>query len=118
METVYVYPFREGFTYKNKVSEIKDKNFDAVIIPVANVTAAGFFNVLKFSLSIKTGRRVICNIVSEMREISPAAIRLTGIRNGMITALSIALTCVAAVPLLLFLPLGLFLLRKKAVQDG
>ena len=113
VETVYVYPFREGFSCKNKADGIKDKFFDVVIIPVANITAAGFFNVLKFSLSIKAGRRMICNVVSEMREIKPAAIRLTGIRNVMITALSTALTGIVTVPLILFLPLRLFLLQKK-----
>jgi len=114
VETVYIYPFREGFSYKNKAGEMNDKIFNAVIIPVANVTAAGFFNVLKFSLSIKAGQRMICNVVSEMREIKPAAIRLTAIKNGMISALSIALTCIVAVPMFLFLPLRLFLLRRKA----
>ena len=113
VETVYIYPSREGFSYKNKVIEIKDKFFDAVVIPVANVSAAGFFNVLKFSLSIKAGQRIVCNVVSEMREIKPAAIRLTGMRNGIFTALSIALTCIAAIPLFLFLPLRLFLLQKR-----
>ena len=112
VETVYVYPFREGFLYKNKVGEIKDKNFDVVVIPVANITGAGFFNVLKFSLSIKTGRRIICNVTSEMREIRPAAVRLIGIRNGITSALSAALTAVAAIPLVLLLPPGLSLLRK------
>jgi hypothetical protein len=113
-DTVYIYPFREGFLYKNKAGGINDKNFDAVIIPVANITGAGFFNVIKFSLSIKTRQRIICNIVSEIREIKPAAIRLIGIRNGMISALSLALTCIMAIPLILFLPLRLFLLRKDA----
>jgi hypothetical protein len=112
VDTVYIYPFREGFDYKNKVSEIDDKIFNAVIIPVANVTAAGFFNVLKFSLSIKAGQRMVCNVASEMREVKPAAIRLTGMRNKMISALSIVLTGIVAVPLVLFLPLRFFLLRK------
>ena len=114
VETVYVYPFREGFSYKNKA---KDKFFDVVIIPVANITAAGFFNVLKFSLSIKTGQRMICNVVSEMREIKPAAIRLMGLRNGMITALSTALTGIVAIPLILFLPLRLFLLQRGSCKS-
>jgi hypothetical protein len=113
VSNVYIYPFREGFSYKDKVSEFNDKKFDVVIIPVANISAAGFFNVLKFSLSIKTGRRMICNVVSEMREIKPSTIRLTGIRNGIITALSIVLTGIVAVPLILILPLRLFMLQKK-----
>ena len=117
VETVYIYPFREGFRYGNKADGINDKIFDAVIIPVANVTAAGFFNVLKFSLSIKTGQRMICNVVSEMREIQPGSIRLAGMRSGMISALSAALTCIIAVPLVLFLPLRLFLLQKKRIAD-
>ena len=156
VETVYIYPFREGFRYRNKASErgncktcrlhrergrparilrrflyagetpalpcqrfcnyleINDKNFDAVIIPVANITGAGFFNVLKYSLSINARQRMICNVVSEIREIKPAAIRLTGLKNGIISALSMVLTGVMAVPLVLFLPLRLFLLRKEA----
>jgi len=114
VETVYIYPFREGFSHKNKTDEINSTIFDAVIIPVANVSAAGFFNVLKFSLSIKTRQRMICNIVSEMRAITPATIRFTCIRYGIISALSIALTGIVAVPLVLLLPLRLFLLQKRS----
>ena len=111
VETVYIYPYREGFLYKNKAIEVNDQIFDAVIIPVANITGTGFFNVLKYSLSLKTGQRMICNVTSEMREIKPATIRLIGIRNGIISALSVVLTGIMAIPLVL-LPLRLFLLRK------
>ena len=114
VETVYIYPYREGFLFKNKANEIRDKNFDVVIIPVANITGVGFFNVLKFSLSIKAKRRMICNVISEIREIKPVDIRLIGVKNGLISALSAVLTGVMAVPLVLFLPLRLLLLRKGA----
>ena len=114
VETVYIYPYRGGFQYKDRANEISGTIFDAVIIPVANITGAGFFNVLKFSLSIKTGRRMICNVTSEITEIKPAAIRLIGVKNGMFSALSMVLTSVLALPLVLFLPLRLFLLQKEA----
>ena len=114
VETVYIYPHREGFLYKNKTGVPDDKNFSIVIIPVSNITGAGFFNVLKFSLSMKTDRRMICNVTSEMKEIKPATIRLIGIRNGLFSALSMILTGIAAVPLVLFFPLRLFLLQKEA----
>ena len=113
VETVYIYPYRGGFQYKDKANEISGKIFDAVIIPVANITGAGFFNVLKFSLSIKTGRRMICNVTSEMKEVKPAAIRLIGVRNGIFSALSMVLTGLIAVPLVIFFPLRLFLLQKE-----
>ena len=115
VKTVYIYPYREGFLYKNKTIEISDKKFDVVIIPVANITGVGFFNVLKYSLSLKAGQRMICNVTSEMREIKPAVIRLIGIRNGIISALSVVLTGVMAIPLVL-LPLRLFLLQQKEVK--
>ena len=113
VETVYIYPYREGFLYKNKAFGLQtDKNFDVVIIPVANITGAGFFNVLRFSLSIRANRRMICNVTSEMREVKPSAIRLIGIRNGMISVLSAVLTGITAIPLIL-LPLRLFLLQQQ-----
>jgi len=52
--------------------------------------------------------------VSEMREIKPATIWFTGLKNKLISAMSIALTGIVAVPLVIFLPLKLFLLQKKA----
>ncbi|MDR0310539.1 MAG: hypothetical protein LBJ21_03020 [Acidobacteriota bacterium] len=114
VDEVYIYPYRDGFKYKNRAFGINDKKFAAVIIPVANITGAGFFNVLKFSLSIKAGKRAVCNVISDIREVEPAAVRLIGIKNGVISALSMVLTGVAVIPLIVFLPLRLFLLRKGA----
>lgn len=113
IHNIYSYSYKEGFKYGNKVVDLKDKNFDIVIIPVTNISGVGFLNVLRFSKMIKAKKRVICNIVSEFKEISDLNITFMQFRGLFSTIIALILTAIFSVFLVAFLPLKLKCLLKK-----
>lgn len=76
IKQIYVYPYKDGFSIKRKVKKFNNKIFDALIVPVTNVSGAGFSNVLLFSLSIKAKKKYQCNVISEIKEYTDATIML------------------------------------------
>lgn len=94
IQNIYVYPYKQGFSFGKKVSEINDKKFDAVIIPVTNVTGVGFNNVFLFSMSLKSDRKYMCNVVSELKEISNFKILLNSFAMFVFKIISAVLTAV------------------------
>lgn len=109
---VYVYPFKGGFSYWRQAKELQKKVFDAVIIPVSNLSGAGFGNVLFFSLAIKCKSRVICNLISAFKPVASWQIIYRGILNEVWSVLSLLLTAILAIPVLLVLPFGLKRIEK------
>ena len=87
IEEIHVYDYKAGFGWSRKAGSLKGKRFAAVVIPVTNISGAGFSNVLLFSLTVKTERRYLCNVVSEIRELSVpgilAGLLLRGIYRGL-----------------------------------
>ena len=110
---IYVYPYRSGFSYGKKVPELKEKPFDVVIVPVTNLSGAGFFNVFLFSLSIKAGQRFCCNVVSDLNEFKPAEIILSGLRNVLFKLIARIGTAIFAIPMGLYLILKLRFMEKR-----
>ncbi|MBV4428304.1 glycosyltransferase family 9 protein [Clostridium tyrobutyricum] len=113
IDNIYVYPYKEGFKYGNRVEEIQNKKFDIVVIPVTNISGVGFFNVLRYSKMILADKRVICNVVSNMREISDFQIYFMNIKSGLFKIFSIVLTAVMSIFMIIFLPLKLRKITKK-----
>lgn len=109
---VYVYPFKEGFSFLRPVKELQGKVFDTVIIPVSNLSGAGFLNVLFFSLTIKCKSRIICNLISELRPVTSGQIIRYGVINKVWSLLSLLLTLFLAIPVLFLLPFGLKRIEK------
>lgn len=68
IKKVYIYPYKDGFSIKRKVKKFHDKTFDGLIIPVTNISGAGFSNVFLFGLSIKANKKYQCNVISEIEE--------------------------------------------------
>jgi len=112
IDRVYVYPFKEGFSYRRPVKELREKVFDTVIIPVANLSGAGFLNVLFFSLTLKCKSRIICNLVSELRPVGPWQIICHSVINKVWSLIALLLTLILAIPVLLLLPFGLKRIEK------
>jgi len=110
---IYIYPFVGGFNYRNKTRELRDKEFDAVIIPVTNVSGAGFFNVMLFSLTFMTKKRIVCNLVSDMREISKLDILGMGLKSFILSGLAKVLSTLFGVFVVALLPAKLKALEKK-----
>lgn len=113
IDKVYVYPYKDGFKYSQRVEELRDKEFETVIIPVTNISGAGFFNVLLFSLTVKAKKRVICNLVSDIWEISKPKIISTGIKNALISGLSRFISLICGVFVSILLPFKLRYIEKK-----
>ncbi|OPJ55120.1 hypothetical protein [Clostridium oryzae] len=113
IKNIYVYPYKEGFKAGNSVEELKQKKFDVVIVPVTNISGAGFFNVLKFSKMINANKRVMCNVVSELNEISDSRIVLMQLKDILFKTSASLLTALMTVFMIIFLPLKLRSLIKK-----
>ena len=92
IDKIYTYPYKEGFNIKNTVSELKNTEFDAAIVPVTNITGSGFFNVLKFSKSIKCKECVMCNVVSEIKPFTMNNIYWMEMKNNFMSIASIFAT--------------------------
>ncbi|MED1420456.1 hypothetical protein [Bacillus smithii] len=113
IKKIIVYPYKESFSIKRQVPELKKETYDVVIIPVTNITGAGFFNVFQFSLSLKAKKRVVCNLVSDLWDITPGQIRWMRIKHIMMSIISMAGMVIAGLFVLLLLPLKLKRLEKE-----
>ncbi|MCH3964306.1 MAG: hypothetical protein LKE46_08510 [Clostridium sp.] len=113
VDNIYVYPYKEGFKSGNRVGEIEDKKFDIVVIPVTNISGAGFFNVLRYSKMISADKMVMCNVVSDLKEISYFQIYFMNIKSIVFKILSVILTAVISFFMIIFLPFGLRRITKK-----
>ncbi|HYH02954.1 MAG TPA: hypothetical protein VEC37_07615 [Bacillota bacterium] len=113
IKEIFVYPYRSGFSYWKKTLEIKEKTFDVVIVPVTNLSGAGFFNVLLFSLSIKACQRFCCNVVSELTALSPGGILILGLKNSFFKLIAWLGTVIFAIPIGLFFLLKLKVMEKR-----
>lgn len=113
IDGIIVYPHTSGFKFQDQVPALKDKTFEAAIVPVTNVTGAGFFNVLLFSLTIKAKKRILCNVRSELKEMTRFSIFALAVKNGIIAMLSSIFTAVSLVIVLPVLPLQLMKIQKK-----
>lgn len=71
---VYVYDYTGGFSVKNKVLDLEGKSFDALLVPVTNLTGCGFLNVLAFGTKIKSREYYMCNVVSEITKTGRAKV--------------------------------------------
>jgi ADP-heptose:LPS heptosyltransferase len=106
IDKVWVYPYRKGFSIQRKVAELKQQAFDVVVIPVTNISGAGFSNVTLFSLTIPAKKRYLCNLVSKIRPLSTWKIITRWGRNKIFGLIALAGTVVVA-------PLGILFLMVK-----
>lgn len=68
INNIYIYPYKDGFSIKRNVEEFHNKTFEALIVPVTNISGTGFSNVFLFTLSIKAKRKYQCNVISEIKK--------------------------------------------------
>lgn len=78
---IYVYPYKSGFESRNRVKELQNSKFDVVIVPVTNLSGVGFFNVLKYALTVKADKIVMCNVISDLKEINRFSIYVMEAKN-------------------------------------
>lgn len=97
IDQIYVYPYGGAFNRKYKVLELESKSFDAIIIPVTNITGYSFLNVLSFGLGIRAKNYYMCNVISEIQEITRMKITMKRIKGNVYKVLA----AILATPIIL-----------------
>lgn len=98
VENIYIYHYHKAFKVTRRAKELNQKVFDVVIVPVSNITGAGFLNVILFSFTIKARRRLLCNLISAIYRLSFGKIIWMCLKNMAISAVAALLTLIAAIP--------------------
>lgn len=96
IKKVYIYEYEGAFNKKNKVKSLSDTEWDAVLVPVTNISGESFLNVLAFGTSIKAKKYFMCNVVSEITELSSKKIFLKKARGLLCKTAACILTVPAA----------------------
>lgn len=104
---IYVYPYTESFHKKHKVPALKNKVFDAVIIPVTNITGVGFLNVLAYGLNIRSREYYMCNVVSDISQVSIGMIHSKRAHGALYQGISWAVTLLLSVVMIPVVCIGL-----------
>lgn len=113
IERIYVYPYKSGFSIANKVKKLDDIEFDVVVVPVTNINGGGFFNVLKFSKSIKAKSRAMCNVVSDITHFTMKDIYWREVKSFLMKFVSIIGTIIISPIILVMLLIKLKSIEKK-----
>lgn len=113
IQKIYVYPYKESFSRKNKMIDLEQEDFDIVLVPVTNISGAGFLNVLSFSTTIRAKRRIICNLISDMWDVTTGQIQWMKINSFLMSTIAVCLTVLGTVIVWPILMLRLGRLEKK-----
>lgn len=104
IEEIIDYGSLKNFSFFHVPAVLKRERYDAVIVPVTNKSGVGFLNVLAMTLRIKCTRIYICNLTSDIWEITRGNIRFKAVRAFFLSILAALLALpgmVLAVPVLL-----------------
>lgn len=97
-------------------------SYDAIIVPVTNITGVGFLNVLGVAFRIDSKQVFICNLVSDFREVPRRSIVFLNVRASLLTVLATFFTIpffIIMLPVLsiMFIFQGLGKRSKKKVGE-
>lgn len=94
--------------------------YDVVIVPVTNKTGTGFLNVLSMAFRIPSRTVMMCNLVSELQEITRKQILFQVFRSFLLSIFSTLLTIpciILSLPLLgIYLGTGFFKRHNSEVH--
>lgn len=110
IKNIIVYPYNGSFDVKHPVNT---DEYNAVLVPVTNLSGSSFYNVLNFSLTIKAKKRYICNLVSDIWEVTPSDIKMMRVKSNTMAVLSSLATAILFIPLILILPFKLRSIQRK-----
>ena len=113
IDSVVVYPYCGSFSWGHRPKFEKGVVFDDLIVPVGNITGAGFFNVLLLSIFIPAKKRWMCNLVSKITPLSTTYVLSLGLMNFVYSVLAIIVTGAFAVITLPILFIILHLCKTK-----
>ncbi|MBF0337685.1 MAG: hypothetical protein HQL05_07605 [Nitrospirae bacterium] len=116
ISNVYVYPHTGAFSFLRApyepTSELKSRAFDVVIVPVGNVTGAGFLNVFLFSFRLRAETRLMCNISLEFKPLTRLALTVSLLKGIAFTAVAGVITVVVSLLFLILWIVGSVAGRK------
>lgn len=119
---IYVYPYKGGFKKSNKVPDFADKEFEAVVVPVTNLSGVGFDNVLAYATTIKSREFVLCTVTSELKQITRHKVTVLSIRNTLFKCTAMFLSAILFVPVLITMVVGMlsieFFQSAETSADG
>lgn len=110
IKNVIVYQYTGSFDSKQRVYV---DTYDAVLVLVTNLSGSSFYNVLNFSLNINAKKRFICNLVSDIWEVTPSDIKIMKVKSNTMSVLSSIATAILFIPLILILPFKLMSIQRK-----
>lgn len=113
LSNIIDYEHRGNFTLFHLPSTLKKTGYDTVIVPVTNKTGLGFLNVLALAFRIRSMRIMVCNMVSELRQVSRASILLRGVKAVLFSLIAGLGTLVVGVVLSPYLLIRLVLAKKR-----
>ncbi len=113
--------FSEIIDYKSKgdfssgkiPESLKNKEYDAIIIPLSNLSGAGFLNVFLFSLRIKSKSIFIINSQGKIKRLKKSKIITKAIFSLFNSVISLLLTLIFSPILLILLLIGFVNSLKK-----
>lgn len=74
VDKVLTYPYQGSFSLWKPLTGVDVQYYDALVVPIANLSGAAFTNVQLFSLRQSSGDRYLCNLAGEIRKISVGGI--------------------------------------------
>ncbi|MCR3757815.1 hypothetical protein KYB31_02240 [Clostridium felsineum] len=113
VKNIYVYPYKGYFKKGYSIKEIENIKFDVIIVPVTNISGAGFFNVFKYALSINGDKIVMCNVVSNFKDIGDFSLYIMEIKNVIFKVAAFLITGILGIILIPTLLFKLKSIRKK-----
>lgn len=115
LSDIFDYRNRKNFSGFFIPRRLKRERFDAVVIPVTNMTGGGFLNVFLLALRLKvlkSGKIYCCNLVSDIWHIPGRKIVFLSIRSFFFSLISLVFTFVSIV-IIPFLFLSGLLIKKS-----
>lgn len=112
VERVYRYRHQGAFRYGRGLEALRGERFDLVVVPVANPSGGGFFNVFLFSLSLPASRRVVWGSNGVVSELGAGRLLRQAVVQLLLAPLAFLLALPAVVAALLLLPRRLKCLER------
>lgn len=113
VDRVYIYPYSGKFSFQNKAPALKGKHFDKVVVPVTNLSGAGFINVFLFALTLPAKEFYLCNLVSDVRILKRRQIIWKGLNHYIFSSLALLLTALLVLPACLYLGAALKIIQRR-----
>lgn len=116
VDHTHIYPYREGFSMFRPFRE--GGPWDVVIVPVGNLTGAGFFNVFLFAARFKSKTFAWVNLVESIQPFQKLGLLAKGIGQILYYVFALISTIILSPFLFILLPIMCIFLRGKPGENN